>query len=756
MTNYFKAIFAGLSLVVALVWLSFPFGRTYIDSIGNFLSERDGVWQSVRQIHDKAPHVITSGTIQDTVKIFRKSSGLSHVLAQNRHDALWGMGYAMAAESSFQLFLMADMAAGQIATWFGDNYIQTDQAFLNLGIEEKAWQIHDNLSEEEYTMITTFQDGVNAFLSKKFEFEKPFEFRLMALKRRYFRPVDVIRIYLFWQYLRSYSTQEIATRKAYQTLGRQSFETLFGYLPNYPTSILKSPEFDLIEQYITEQQTQRQKLLPHDHAPLEITSMAFPSVENNERHHVTNISTPFTIPSMFMELRLTTPESDMYGLALPGVPGLLYGSNNQISWSQSSGDSDPVDFYPVTQPLENHKKKTYEIKSKTGTSIQHEVYFGERGVLLRADSLAIQQQWKGYDYDGQIQALWELNNAGSFTQASKSVATRSGLAIDYLISDKNSTAVVQTGCRTSDIAGFGGQESNGIYSGCGELNNQTNARPAAIQSINDNSNETFWKQMRLEDLKRSVTEINTKEAVALTGDVVLAHKLLFDVLKNNITIHENNGLYDFFETTRNWEYEATPQSKITVMLDRFMVSLRENIWDELNGLTYPPDERWVTLLEEKPTHPLFDIAATTEKETAIDILRVSLEEALNYTEMEFGKMQSWSWQNVTQMQTQHISGLPVFNKFSSFQINHSGYNGTIQNLPSRFINKGTTWQLVITMRANRPEIVINGLSSGTSNPFSLHYASRVLQWKAQEHQTILLEERTQPVSFTAELTIEPN
>lgn len=765
MKHYLKATFAGISLLVAIIWLSFPFGRAYIDSFGNFLSERDGIWQSVRQTYQDQSRMITSDAISDTVKIDKEKNGILHVYAQNKNDALWGMGYAMAAERSFQLFLMADMSAGQISTWFGDKYLETDKAFLNLGLEEKAWQIHNNLSDEEYALISRYQNGINAYINNEFDKEKSFEFRMMELRRRYFRPVDVIRIYLFWQYLRSYSTHDIKLLKALKVLGKQEFERYYGLKQQVAGTDSGSgsgrvlsytrSQYDTVDDYLRLQQKYRQQLLPHDEAPLEITSLTFPSIVNGERHHVTNISTPFIMPSLFAEVRLTTPQLDIYGLALPGIPGLIFGSNNHISWSQSASDTDPVDFYPVSGPLQDYRKEFYKIKSRTGKEVNHQVYFGEHGVIIHVDTLLLTQYWKGYEYNGQIGALWSLNNTTTLKNAAHLVQNGIGLATNFLISDHTSTAIVQTGCRNKQIQ-IGRQKNKVDLSGeCEKETIKITQGPAAIQSINDNDNETFWKQRRLNDLLSTHRDVDKKQVTQLSKDVQLAHKILFDILGNQITFNKNTQLYDFFEQARQWQFKATSDSKITVILDRFMVSLRDNIWDELEGLPYPPDQRWVELLESNPAHSVFDLAHTAKRESAIDMLKMSLKEALNYTIMEFGSPNNWNWGNITRIETQHISGLPVFNKFSSFTLQHDGYNGTIFSLPSRFKNKGSTWQLITHIQNNQPQVRAIGLSGNSSNPFNPEYHKQLKLWQNEQFITVNLKQQKVGGSLTVNLIVKP-
>src|SRR5690606_31608268 len=70
-----------------------------------------------------------------------------------------------------------------------------------------------------------------------------------------------------------------------------------------------------------------------------------------------------TFPSIWIENHIVTPEKNVYGVSLLGVPHIIIGFNEHIAWGITNGGQDVVDWLVVK--WEGPDKKKYYIDNQT-------------------------------------------------------------------------------------------------------------------------------------------------------------------------------------------------------------------------------------------------------------------------------------------------------------------------------------------------------------------------------------------------------
>lgn len=719
------AVISGLILIFTIVLLSFPFGREMIPQIGQFFSEREGIWQNVRQTEFPESQIQTSSFLSDTVRIQRDENGIPYIYAHNSRDAIWALGYVTARDRLFQLLLIPGVISGKTAEWFGDDYFETDKAYLNLGFEEAAWQIHNSLSDEEYQMIQAYQTGINNYISTHFYSRTPFEFKILNLNLRYWRPVDVIRAFLFWRYITAYSEKDIAYQHAIDSLGVSRFKEIYLQEPSdkkISTSNINTSELD---EYLSEQSKKRAKILGSFQQLIEATLLSFSDIENVNSEMGINLSTPLTLPSLFYEVYISLPGNNMYGLTMPGIPAILYGSNSNIQWGQANADRDPVDYLNMKSEGFNRTEKTrikeYKILSNTGKSVNHSVKFSAPGTVIGEGDNKVILNWKGTQYNREILKLWELNQANTVDEAEASIQRKIGPRTVFVVSEAGKNSKFYTGS-SSDIELGIQSTARSVYMKSASTNVHNSSGLITAQSISDYENETYWKQQYLAYLSNE-KKLKSGDLKGQELSTVLPQRNLLPYLEEAVRKSDQRSLKDFYEIFSSWKFTAETDSKAPVFLERFMQILRNNIWDELGDLPYPSDEIWMHWLEESVNHQMFDIESTAVRENGMDVLLKAFNDALELTEMEYGNAESWYWSTQTTVGIGHFSGLPVFNRFTDFSITHKGFVGTIHPFLKRQQITGSTWQIYFNVKRGQIKARTGSISGSVSNPFSPYFSS---------------------------------
>src|SRR5690606_13378002 len=64
-----------------------------------------------------------------------------------------------------------------------------------------------------------------------------------------------------------------------------------------------------------------------------------------------------SLPSLWFEIQLTTPEYSVYGVSFPGTGGVIIGFNKNISWGVTNAMRDVKDFYAIR--FQDDSKESY-------------------------------------------------------------------------------------------------------------------------------------------------------------------------------------------------------------------------------------------------------------------------------------------------------------------------------------------------------------------------------------------------------------
>jgi penicillin G amidase len=119
--------------------------------------------------------------LQNTLRIERDSSDVTHVKALNSHDAWFGMGYVHAQERGWQLEFNRRVMHGELSEVFGDATLETDKLMRTLGIARAAQMQWDGLPAEAKDALRAYADGITTYYASTSQALAP-EFHLLGVK----------------------------------------------------------------------------------------------------------------------------------------------------------------------------------------------------------------------------------------------------------------------------------------------------------------------------------------------------------------------------------------------------------------------------------------------------------------------------------------------------------------------------------------------------------------------------------------------
>ncbi|HZC47206.1 MAG TPA: penicillin acylase family protein, partial [Candidatus Acidoferrum sp.] len=280
------------------------------------------------------------------VKLIRDAAGIPHIYAQNRLDLARALGYTQAQDRLFQLEMRRRLAEGRLAEVFGADLVESDYVYRLFDPEKFA---RDSLATYPPAMraqLDAFVGGINAYIDAHQNNLEP-AFRLVGIKPAHFTAEDLEAGALTIAMLLGYNaTEESLYMNLAPKMGPAEIQAL---MPVYPTLPLELPPLHITTLFSGAKQAFH--LAP---GFARIGHMGMPASNNwvvdgtrtrsgkpmlaNDPH------LPQSIPSIWYEAVLVTPDGFTSGAMAVGSPAIAIGTNGHVAWGVTSVCADVMDL----------------------------------------------------------------------------------------------------------------------------------------------------------------------------------------------------------------------------------------------------------------------------------------------------------------------------------------------------------------------------------------------------------------------------
>jgi len=287
--------------------------------------------------------IVVSGP-KAQIRIERDADGVPLITAQDDEDVAFGLGFVHAQERLFQMELQRRYGAGRLAEIFGQQAVATDRQMRVLGLYRAAESAIPSLSPQMNRALSAYAAGVNAFLASRRGAPPP-EFLLLGLAPEPWRPADS----LVWGKLMAvqlggnYRGELLRARMA-RTITAADLAFLY---PEYPT-VAPTTLADMLPVY---------RRLALDRLYDALPTVVGPNYASNSwvvdgKHSASGkpllANDPhlaFGTPGFWYLARLKTPQHEIAGGTVAGVPLVVIGHNERIAWGFTTTTSDVEDLY---------------------------------------------------------------------------------------------------------------------------------------------------------------------------------------------------------------------------------------------------------------------------------------------------------------------------------------------------------------------------------------------------------------------------
>lgn len=417
-------------------------------------------------LHNAMPQL--DGTVQlakltAEVRVSSDAHGIPAIKAANRVDAVRALGYVTARDRLFQMELMRRKSAGRLAEIFGDMALENDIKARTYGFHREAKTIAAKLPPEHRRYLQSYADGVNSYMTESGKL--PFEFTVLGYQPEPWTPEDSLLVVL--------GMCENLT--AWEERGERMLTVMDSTLPDAMMRFL-TPDTDF---YTEQLQKQAKSLRPVKAIPVEAlaSALAAQSSEKSELEQwvrqsdfmagsnawvvsgkktedgrailANDMHLGISVPNIWYRIELNYGDTHAAGLALPGTPLLIAGSNRHIAWGATNLSGDFLDLvkldvnpanpdqYRVGGQWQRFEEYPETILVKGGAAKQiivKQTRWGPvAGQPLLDQPVAI--HWVALDADAVNLNLFELEQGETLEQAIKVVNSTGGTQLNILLAD---------------------------------------------------------------------------------------------------------------------------------------------------------------------------------------------------------------------------------------------------------------------------------------------------------------------------------
>lgn len=417
--------------------------------LGNLLNPGTGVWTMARDAQLPTTRNMHIPGLQHPVIVSFASNGGAYIKAQSNHDLFFTIGYLQAKFRLFQMDLMRRQGEGLLSQVVGKEALPSDEFEDSLGISRTAateW-LDTPVNSPAYHALSAFSQGVNARITQDERTGTlPYMFKLLNYKPTLWTPIDSLVIQGDMTQTLDLSTTPIAYALLVHSLGYQRTMDFFPVLPidkqhpydlgPYPkaplTKIVQSP-------FVTKSEYLAATALGHEieQVPPQLLHQFSDSNNWAVSGSRTASGKPLmagdphlnqTIPSIWYQITASSPSYHFSGVSIPGIPIILIGHNQDISWSLTDVQNQSTYFYEERTSAKhpgqyyfrgkwiNMETINYTIPVKGKASVHWPVELTVQGPILTDHGATLAMDWMGNIPSPDMQSLLGVVKSTNYAQ----------------------------------------------------------------------------------------------------------------------------------------------------------------------------------------------------------------------------------------------------------------------------------------------------------------------------------------------------
>ena len=792
---WLSVLASGLLLAALVVGLARSHGS--IPALGPLLNPFTGVWR-----RPPAPFVAPRSSpvrvqgLKGEVEIHVDTDQVKRVFASSDDDLYFAQGYLLASERLAQMDFLTRLAAGRLAELMGPGALDVDKMFAQMGLPEAAKESALAMAQDPVTgpAVRAYVAGVNAYIAALPKEALPFEYKLLGATPERWTVDRIGALLKYMAYNLAGGSNDLLLSRSRSRLSAPEFEELFPLKLAFQEPIAPRGTRWAFPQRAGEP--------PKEEFLMNMRPGADPTIDNQApldpakgsnnwavsgRKSTTgkpilsnDIHLNLSLPSLWYEIQLVSPTQNVYGIALPGAPGVILGFNTKLAWGTTNGETDVLDWYEMR--FRDEKKSEYLFDGEWRPVIAREAKINVKGqpsvtLMLKRTHLGpivyaegekplsprvprgLVMRWVALEGSNELKSFLLLNKAGTVKECRAALefyhtpdqnflcADASGdIGIWHMgrfpvrwkgqgrtISDGTSSAWEWKGWIPSEEVPFAKNPDRGYLSSA----NQNPVDDTYPHYLGWNFDGPF-RAMRINELLKAKPKLAPEDLAAMQGDTLsiparmILPKLLALIDKSSL----NPGAQQAVAALKAWDFRFEEKSTAASIYFVWYKRLTTRMWGaklpDPNEYSWPPLAKSVEIIAQDPSSKWFDDPATPDRETLKEQAQVALGEALQELARETGSsdLAKWEWAKYRPTELPSLMHIPGLGR-DKYPARGTG--------SSVFANNGLqapVWKMVVAV-GPRPKAwgVYPGGQSG--DPASPYYDNFLESWRKNELKELI-------------------
>ena len=759
-------------LIILLILVLFTIaGIVYVKNINNF--QREG---TIKISKNKLP-----------IQIHRDENGIAYIIAENKEDAIRGQGFVLAQDRLFQIEFYRALIKGEAASLVGSSMLQSDIKMRVLNLVGNAKRSYKYLDLETKEMLDWYCEGFNEYL-KVGKDEFPIELSLLGMKPKSLSPQEIISITHF---IGLFHSQNLDDEVLSLNLAARTNKASLLLPISINLDRTKKLEFIIDSLSLAFSNTNNkswQKLINpmFSYPKLGSNNWAISGEKSNSGKPILSNDPHIDarmLPGLFYPIGLFCPEFKAVGIATPGIPGIISGRNEYVSFGVTNGYGDSQDlFIEQTEGdfyLQENVKVPFKIRKETiaikdSIDIELKIRYTQRGPIISDFPVfniltndVVSLRWSLAETKSNsigLDRLLETKNVAEFREGLKGM---DNMFFNYAIADVEGNIAHQaTGLvpvrrnKTGEVPSKGNAKDNWLgFISKDSLPNMVNPERGWIGTANNDTRpddypyyysnhfSPYYRYQRItellsenkkftaDDLWQMIFDVKNMQAAILTPIFVLA-------------LEKENDTKDIAAVLKNWNYKddinEVGASVYNVLYNELLyLILNDELPDDLEDLYWGNIYYWNQKVDAfiVSKHNFIDNIQTPKKETLNElIIAAGFKTKKLLIERLGDNQQDWTWGKIHTVQFaspirkegigSEWLGAELLPKAGSNQTLNRG--GFVKNTDRKF---ETSWFSSFRMIAdmNDDEKLMGILSGGSSaRIFHPYHKSQLENWKKGE------------------------
>lgn len=305
--------------------------------------------------------------IDENVTITYDQMGVPHIEAKTRRDMFKAFGFVHARDRLFQMEINRRISQGRLSEILGENALQIDRLFRIYGFHRMAEYDQTTIDDEFKVVVSSYLSGVNLFISE-FDSQYPIEFTLLGVKPEPWTMVDILSYarLMAWQFAYG-DMSEISRSQISEVLNEEmikEFETKVNL-----QFFSNKTHYDIDFNHLS-------NLLSNFIAPGGSNAYAVSGkyTKSGKPIAANDPHVQLLTPSIWYQTHLTTHSKtehyNVVGVSFPGLPFVLIGHNDFVSWGCVLSMVDIKDHY--IEKFDWHNGKYEYLGKQIRPKVHHE------------------------------------------------------------------------------------------------------------------------------------------------------------------------------------------------------------------------------------------------------------------------------------------------------------------------------------------------------------------------------------------------